>query len=279
MTANVLEAALAYAERLGRVFPAQDKNAPLVKWRDAATTDPGIITAWWRRWPKAMVGYPTGIKHTVLDVDVKDPAAYGFDSLDELGFAILPDVPIAHTPSGGVHLYFETPDPPIRNTNSNKGRGIGPGLDWRGLGGYVILPSAESGYWWDPHLGIDAPLAEVPPELLPREPVQTKPGRPVQPESGLSRYAEAALDRACRAILGAPRGEQEATLNGECFAIGTLAAAGGVPSGFARDALRWAASQLPSYDPRRPWGANELAAKVDCAFNAGLLHPRGARHA
>ena len=31
--------------------------------------------------------------------------------------------------------YFSCPDPVIRNTNGSLGRGIGPQLDWRGLGG------------------------------------------------------------------------------------------------------------------------------------------------
>jgi hypothetical protein len=101
----------------------------------------------------------------------------------------------------------------------------------------------------------------------------------VRPVKGLSPYAEAALDKAGRAILAAPAGSQEATLNGECFAIGTLAGAGGVPAGFARDVLQLAASRIVSYDPRRPWRASELRAKVDSAFDAGLRNPRGGRHA
>src|SRR5436309_3268914 len=39
-------------------------------------------------------------------------------------------------------------------------------------------------------------------------------------------YVVAALDKAARAIINAPGGEQEATLNAECFSIGTLSGAG-----------------------------------------------------
>ena len=92
-------------------------------------------------------------------------------------------------------------------------------------------------------------------------------------------YAEAALNAACRAITTAPAGEQERTVNAEVFSIATLAGAGGIPIDLARRVLHWAASQMPNYDPRRPWRSAELARKVDRAFDDGLRHPRQARRA
>ena len=120
-----------------------------------ASIDPAVITAWWTRWPKALIGIPTGYDSgfVVLDVDVKHADRNGFDTLADLDCAILPDTPMTHTASGGLHLYFHPPAAPeIRNTEGEKGRGIGRGLDWRGTGGYVIVPSPNSGYWWD-HTG------------------------------------------------------------------------------------------------------------------------------
>src|SRR5438270_1970119 len=74
------------------------------------------------------------------------PADQGFDTLAELGFALLPETPMAHTASGGLHLYFESPDRiEIRNTASAYGADIGPQLDSRGEGGSIILPSPGSG--------------------------------------------------------------------------------------------------------------------------------------
>jgi hypothetical protein len=218
----------------------------------------------------------------VLDIDIKRRAANGFDTLDELGFAILPVTPMAHTVSGGLHLYFSLPDGvDIRNTEGARGRGIGPGLDWRGGGGYLIVPSPGSGYSWDPHCNLDTvPLAPMPAALLPREPEpRTQTGQPVRPAAGLSPYGEAALDSACRRILVAPAGEQEGTLNAEAFAIGTLAGAGAVPVEFARSVLLWAARQIPDYDHRRPWRAHEIEAKVAHAFDGGMRRPRQVRRA
>src|SRR5262249_61915135 len=110
-----------------------------------------------------------------------------------------------------------------------------------------------SGYCWDPHYNLDTvPLATVPPALFPRPPQRTAPHRPLKPATGLSPYASAALNSACSRIVAAPDGQQEATLNSEAFAIGTLAGAGAVPSGFARSVVLYAARQIRHYDLRRP---------------------------
>jgi hypothetical protein len=267
--------ALGYAGRGWRVFPARGKT-PLLSWRDAATTDPGTIAKWWKRWPFAVVGVVTGEVFVVLDVDIKDGES-GLDTLEELGFPFAFETPTVHTPRGGLHLYFKVPDPVIRNTAGKRGRGIGSNLDWRGLGGCAIGPSARSGYSWDPILGIDTPLAEVPAALLPKEPVIPQRTRPDLPNHGVSSYVLAALDGACRKIISAPNGEQEAVINGECFSLGTL---NELPVEFALDMLRWAVGRVPSYDRRQPWRPGELDQKVTRAFYDGRRHPRGrARHA
>jgi hypothetical protein len=188
-----------------------------------------------------LIGIPTGevSGFVMLDVDVKSADQYGFDTLDELGVSILPNTPMAHTASGGLHLYFEPPEREVGCTAGAKGRGIGPGLDWRGTGGYVIAPSADSGYWWDPHWNFDTvPLASVPASLLPGELERSSAKTfPVRPSAGLSPYAERALDSACRRIIEATSGQQEITLNAECFAIGTLVGARVIPADFGRRVL------------------------------------------
>jgi Bifunctional DNA primase/polymerase, N-terminal len=161
-------AARLYVERSFRIFPCHAtgpwRKSPLTRngLKDASN-DADKIEAWWRHWPNALIGYATGYQSVVLDIDVKNPRANGFDTLSELGFAILPDTPMAHTSSGGLHLHFAVPTPPIGNTCGHRGRGIGDGLDWRGIGGYVILPSPGSGYRWDPAKNFKTtPLAAVP---------------------------------------------------------------------------------------------------------------------
>jgi hypothetical protein len=278
-------AALHYAARGWPVFPCQWhgklRKHPLTEHGlHDATTDIAVITAWWSRWPKALIGMPTGepIDAAVLDVDMKN-GNDGLATLAALDSPILPATPTVHTATGGLHLYVARPTAGLRNTSGKRGRGIGPGLDWRGDGGYVILPSPGSGYRWDKrwHFGTCNPVP-VPAGLLPRELERPPAAKPVRPTPGLSPYAEAALDSACRKILAAPPGEQEVTLHAECFSIGTLAGAGGVPEGFARRVLIWAARQIPDHDPRRPWRAAEIERKVDRAFDGGMSHPREAQH-
>lgn len=286
--ATPLEAALRYARRGWPVFPcnsAAGRNCktPMTPhgFHDA-TTDGGKVANWWSRWPTALVGVATGepIGCAVLDIDVRHED--GFRTLDELDGPIRPSTPTVHTPSGGLHLYFALPAGGLRNTGGARGQGIGPGLDWRGDGGYVIVPCPASGYRWGNWHFDNCEPVRVPPRLLPRLKLVSNTEKPAQrfPQSmGLSRYAEAALDAAARAIIVAPAGEQEMTLNGECFSIGTLAGAGAIPANFARKVLLWTARQMRDHDRRRPWIAGDVEFKVTRAFNDGMRHPRGDSHA
>jgi hypothetical protein len=149
-------------------------------------------------------------------------------------------------------------------------RGIGPGLDWRGDGNYVIISSPSSRYTWHSKYNFDTltPLP-VPPELLPREPERLTP-KPVERAIGLSPYAEAVVLSACSNIADAPNGEQEGTLHREAFSIGTLAGAGAVPGDWARRMLLKAAFSIPSYNSKKPWRAKEIATKVDRSFDPGF---------
>src|SRR5699024_7772308 len=47
------------------------------------------------------------------------------------------------TPSGGLHLYFTTPEGvELRNTEGERGRGLGWKVDTRAAGGYVLAPGS-----------------------------------------------------------------------------------------------------------------------------------------
>src|SRR5262249_51630909 len=159
------DAALDYAARGWSVFPCEwrelQRKKPLTDngYKDAST-DPQVIRRWWGRCPSALIGTPTGHGFVVLDIDVKR-GQDGRATLAALGFAELPPTPTARTGSGGWHLYFAEPVRPLHSTQGARGRGIGPGLDWRGTGGYVIAPSPGSGYEWVEET-LALPLAPVP---------------------------------------------------------------------------------------------------------------------
>jgi hypothetical protein len=276
-----LEQALAIAAQGIPVFPCRaagpGRKAPHTPrgFHDASREE-SIIRAWWQLWPNALIGMPTGKAsgRWMLDIDIKDAAANGFDSLADLGRSVLPETPMVHTPSGGLHCYFDAGARELRNSAGL----IGPGLDIRGDGGYAIQPTPGSGYSWDPLYNFDTvTMAPAPEWLWPHKP--SRPAHPIQPVIGLDRYGESAIIAACNAIAGAPGGQQESTLNAECFSIGTLAGAGAIPADIALRALLRAAETMPDHDPGYPWRPEEIDLKVRRAFEAGRRQPRAARRA
>lgn len=78
---------------------------------------------------------PTGGKTFVLDIDRGHAdGADGFATLKDNGW-VLPTTRIHHTPSGGVHAFFRVPEGMAIKSSAGK---IGPGLDIRGDGAYVV---------------------------------------------------------------------------------------------------------------------------------------------
>ena len=275
---SALKDALAYLDLGWWLLPCQwsghFRKAPLV--RDGfyhASNDPEQSRKWWSRWPQALIGVATGTSGlAVLDVDVRDPAKYGPDSLAALGHAIPEDTWIAHTPSGGWHYWFRRGLLEIWSSNNR----LGPGIDIRGNSGYAIAPSAGSGYVWDVHKHPGTlPLRQAPWWLQRPLPKLIEPRRePVRPCVGLSPYADGAIGSACLAIREAPNGQQREILVRESFSIGTLAGAGAIPTDFAHRALVDAGRGMVSHDPRHPWTAKEIERVVDGCFAAGFLRPR-----
>jgi Bifunctional DNA primase/polymerase, N-terminal len=177
-----LDVALAYAQERGwpifptRLVPRPDgtlNKIPCIKWGTGASRDPAMIRQWWARWPDAVISIPTGKASgvVVLDIDRKK-GRNGFDTLAyHLDKGVLPDTPMSHTPSGGLHVFFARTELEIRNSAG----ALGIGLDIRGDGGQVVLPG-PGGYWWDPHCNFDTvALLPAPAWLGYRPPKQPRP--------------------------------------------------------------------------------------------------------
>lgn len=137
-----LDRALAWAALGCFVFPARvaiDKRPAIKGWQTWANRDEGRIRAHWTRRPDHRVAVFTGRLGDdgallVVDVDMKT-TKNGEASLLKLELEGL-DLPATlrqNTPSGGHHLYFKTPVA-VRSTVER----LGPGLDIRSGGGYVI---------------------------------------------------------------------------------------------------------------------------------------------
>ena len=101
-----------------------------------ATTDPSMITDWWRRWPEANLAVATGPAAglVVLDVD----AGAGDESIARLEatHGELAPTWAVETGGGGLHLWYHHTGIPIPSSVAQ----LGPGLDVRGVGGYVVVP-------------------------------------------------------------------------------------------------------------------------------------------
>ena len=153
------KAALAYARRGVPVFPCEPgAKRPLTQnghWD--ATTDTRVIERWWKGWPSANLGVPTGKKSgvVVLDVDVDDGGLESLAKLERAG-APTPKTARVRTGGGGIHVFFRNP----RGTEIRNSAGLlGPGLDVRGEGGYVVVPPSRT---QDPYVWVDtSPLAEA----------------------------------------------------------------------------------------------------------------------
>lgn len=112
-----------------------------------ATVDVECVSAWWRRWPEANVGLPTGGASAVdvVDVDVHD-GGNGFAAFERARSAGLVEgwAWLVRTPSGGVHAYFlrsRTGGPAGQRSWQVFDRHV----DFRGDGGYVIVPPSRIG--------------------------------------------------------------------------------------------------------------------------------------
>lgn len=155
------DAALCWAAAGYAIFPCSAHKSPLTArgYRDA-TTDPATIMHWWRTFPDALIGLPTGevTGLLVVDLDRKTSEDDGVASLEALqGRRQMPAHPRVATRSGGQHLYWRYP--PGSDIRCSARR-VGAGIDVRGAGGYVIAPPS-AGYT----VLVDTPLS-LPPEWL-----------------------------------------------------------------------------------------------------------------
>ncbi len=206
--------------------------------------------------PKA-VGYLVACKGRLvgLDIDKKD-GVDGYATLAQLGqehgFEIPQMTTTVFTPSGGAHVWMTVPE---GVTVPNSVGRLGPGLDVRGTGGYVVGPGStgrNGEYTFHPRRGYTPPQP-VPEALLklmlPPAPV-VRPQRRVIPTSGDA--AGRALEGLVNVVLRAP------------------APASGAPGG-RNAALYWAACKAWAHVADGHLAASDVEAElIGAAIQVGL---------
>lgn len=278
----------------GALVPGFGKNATAEEL--AKFSDLDQITAWWSgRFKRAHVGLLTR-SLVVVDLDQAKPdteplggrwsgCVHGTDVLEQLvreAGAEFPETYTVVTPSGGMHLYFTQPEGEPIGCATGEGTTaphLGPLVDVRGVGGYVIAAGSYSAAQGRPYERI-SPAAlgpqPVPAWLLQllrpavsstRTSTNDKSPRraPVSYSTRAERYAEAALTGAAADVLAAKAKEGNATLYARARRLGEI-------SGSAPHVLTLAAVEdalLPAAQKRGHSDAEALGT-IRSGWNRGL---------
>lgn len=231
------------------VFPCcpTTKKPKLRGWRNPEKNG----SAWEAHWvhsPMDMPGLDCGYAGIiVIDCDCREDkdGEGNFRSLCQQEGVDLSGVPTVKTPSGGRHFYFKQPDERIANSAGE----LGPGIDVRGDGGFVVVPGscrADGGAYVpaDPS-GLDDFIRTVARKMLPVLPdpllrlIRQRRGTVANvltvpqpggfgPNDPLAAGIKPRWDisDACAHIALAPLGSRNDTLNREAFIAGLRIAAG-----------------------------------------------------
>jgi len=282
----MLDLALSYAARGWPVFPTRAKEeydditgeiyapkTPLTpNGLRGASLNERIIREWWKRYPDAMVGVPTGSKigAWVLDLDIKPGVGDGHEWLAEMEaeHGKLHNTARARTMGGGTHFFFRHIDG-VRNRG-----GLGVAVDVRGEGGYIIAPGSVAAdgrrYEW---LN-DAEIAEAPKWLLD---LVLPPPAPAAchdyhyTPGANEPYIERAIEDELRKLAATGQGSRGYQLNASAFSLGTMVGAGALARSVAEAGL---------YDAARACGLiakdgeREVLAKIRRGLDAGERQPR-----
>ena len=307
-SSTLLTAALALAAKGWPVFPCHpETKRPLTPGASApgakdgglyvATCADAQIRTWWGKYPKALIGLPTGAKigAFVIDLDAGvDKATGEIFEIEDIRAALeetlghgLPRTFTVATPRGGQHLYFKVPPGEILG---NRG-GLIDRVDVRGDGGYVIAPPSARPDGAQYAVAVEMEIADATPEILdlvrgPKpgrdilektaaSPAQQAPARVVndKADEAVRRYALTAFDAEIRAVETAVKGNRNSQLNESALKLGELVAAGFLSESMVRAALA-AADDVNSAGESSAAGRDAAARTIDSGFHKGMASPR-----
>ncbi|MEY9940731.1 bifunctional DNA primase/polymerase [Streptacidiphilus sp. MAP5-3] len=261
---DLTNAALAAVERDWAVFPLRpgskkpalhgESTCPGIgpcagghaKWEQRATTNEATVRGWWRQAPAGNVAIATG-PAGLLVVDLDAPkngsdmpcGMTTFKALCERAGQLLPATRTVRTAGGGWHLYFTAP-PGVRLGNT--AGTLGPMVDTRGWGGYVVAPGSTTPTGTYALENLDDP-APLPAWLLTLLAPKPRPAVTTVRSSGRGAgYAEAALANEYDAVANAGQGERNWRLTRAARALGRFVADGRLTRARVEEALKSAGS-------------------------------------
>lgn len=273
-------AALALASRGLHVFSCNpDKTPKVTAWEQNATNNTFSIEAKWQGNAQLLPAIPVGAHGlVVIDCDRKPSAPDGVAAFQTLCAAHSIDLSsafIVETPSTGLHFYFRTETP-----YGNSSGSLPPGIDVRGLGGYVIAPGATLpdgrcyriiAGTWDAIPALPEPLAAFLREKHPTV-TPTVPGGPVGlPVTEREKaFAQAALADEVAKLSAMREGSgRNRALNDAAHSLGTMD--GWIDLNEVANAL-WEASIGNGYVAKD--GEAQARATIESGINAGRSKPR-----
>jgi len=155
----------------GRVRLRKPKSPLTERGFHDATQDADQIRAWWRRWPDALVGVPTGSKTGLVVID------YDTHKADDIAQAwisehaeLLMATRTHGTLSGGRHYLFKVPPGQLftSGVDITLGERKCRGIDIRAEGGYIV--------WWPAHGAVTTgEVSALPVGLIDQRKVDTRP--------------------------------------------------------------------------------------------------------
>lgn len=211
-----------------------DKRPMVRDWERKATNSPKWLDRWPARAGVAVACGPSNVVVIDLDTHGTIPAGSQWDQpgiRDGLDvFAALwerhsPgssmfDTFTVTTPSGGLHLYFRAPrSTPVRNSAGK----VGPMIDVRGIGGYVVIQAELEKGRYQPS-GSPADIRPMPTWLTnlatTPKPAERRPGMPASAPRPVTRTeASRRVSGLLRTVANAAEGQRNSTLNWAAFQL------------------------------------------------------------